>query len=105
MSGLAINPLLLETAGPAILETRAWLESYAGSKGPPIDLSQAAPPYAPPQQLLDRLSAAATSAELARYGAVPGEMALRAAYADHTSKLYCAAIAPENVSITGGCNQ
>ncbi len=32
-------------------------------------------------------------------------MALREAYADHTSKLYGAAIAPENISITGGCNQ
>ncbi len=95
----------METAGPAILETRAWLESYRGGKGPAIDLSQAAPPYAPPQQLLDRLSAAAASPELARYGAVPGEPALRAAYADHVSKLYGAAIEPDSISITGGCNQ
>jgi aspartate/methionine/tyrosine aminotransferase len=105
MSGLPINPLVLETAGPAILETRAWLESYDGSKGPPIDLSQAAPPYAPPQELLDHLSAAAASAELARYGAVPGELALRTAYAHQVSQLYGVNISPQHISITGGCNQ
>jgi len=105
MSGPAINPLVLATAGPAILETRAWLEQYDGSKGPPIDLSQAAPPYPPPQELLDRLSDAAGSGDIARYGPVPGELALRTAYAEHVSKLYGAAITHENISITGGCNQ
>ncbi len=105
MSGPSINSFVVETAGPAILETRAWLELYRGDKGPAIDLSQAAPPYAPPQQLLDHLSAAAASPELARYGAVPGEPALRAAYADHASQLYGAAIARDSICITGGCNQ
>src|SRR5947209_7983336 len=68
----SINPLIRATASPAILESRAWLAAYDGSKGPAIDLSQAAPPYAPPPALLARLAAAAQSPATALYGPVPG---------------------------------
>jgi aspartate/methionine/tyrosine aminotransferase len=100
-----INPQLQDTESPAILQTRAWLGAYAGSRGPIIDLSQAAPPYSPPGQLLERLAAAAGSAETAKYGPVPGEYDLRAAYASDVSKTYGADIDPLEVSITAGCNQ
>jgi aspartate/methionine/tyrosine aminotransferase len=100
-----VNSLVRDTASPAILDARAWLNEYNGSKGPPIDLSQAAPPYPPPQELVDRLSAAAGLAETAKYGPVPGEYQLRSAYADHTSRLYNATIKPSEISITAGCNQ
>jgi aspartate/methionine/tyrosine aminotransferase len=100
-----INPLVRATASPAILESRAWLAAYDGRKGPAIDLSQAAPPYAPPPELLARLGAAAQSPGNALYGAVPGEYDLRRVYAAHVSELYGAEVAPEQVSITAGCNQ
>ena len=100
-----INPLVSATASPAILESRAWLKAYDGSKGPAIDLSQAAPPYAPPPELLARLAAAAQSPAIALYGPVPGEYDLRQAYAAHVSDLYAAEISPDQVSITAGCNQ
>jgi aspartate/methionine/tyrosine aminotransferase len=100
-----INPLVKATASPAILESRAWLAAYDGSKGPAIDLSQAAPPYPPAPELLDRLGAAAHTASTALYGPVPGEYGLRSAYATHVSELYAAHIRPEQVSITAGCNQ
>ena len=63
----AINPLVAATASPAILESRAWLPTYDGRMGPAIDLSQAAPPYAPPPELLERL---------ARSGGIGGHGAL-----------------------------
>ncbi len=100
-----INPLVRATASPAILESRAWLAAYDGRKGPAIDLSQAAPPYAPPPELLARLAAAAQSPATALYGPVPGEHDLRSAYAAHVGELYGGEIAPAEVSITGGCNQ
>jgi aspartate/methionine/tyrosine aminotransferase len=100
-----INPAVSATASPAILESRAWLKAYDGGKGPAIDLSQAAPPYAPPPELLTRLAAAAQSPSIALYGPVPGEYGLRQAYAAHVSELYGAEISPEQVSITAGCNQ
>jgi aspartate/methionine/tyrosine aminotransferase len=100
-----INPLVSATASPAILESRAWLAAYDGSKGPAIDLSQAAPPYAPPPELLARLAVAAQSPSIALYGPVPGEYDLRQAYAAHVSDLYGAEILPEQISITAGCNQ
>jgi aspartate/methionine/tyrosine aminotransferase len=105
MTGPPINPLMRDTASPAILETRAWLEFYKGNKGPRLDLSQAAPPYPPTEELIDRLSAAAALGETARYGPVPGDYELRAAYAKHASKLYDTLITFEQISITAGCNQ
>lgn len=100
-----INPFVSETAFPAILEARTWLESYDGSKGLPLDLSQAAPPYAPPEGLLEQLGLAAEAATTARYGPVPGEEALRVTYAEQVSRLYNASIKPAEVSITSGANQ
>jgi aspartate/methionine/tyrosine aminotransferase len=105
MIGPRVNPLVRDTASPAILQARAWLDSYDANKAPRIDLSQAAPPYPPPQELIDRLSAAAGLAETARYGPVPGEYELRKAYAEHASRLYDTTIDLQEISITAGCNQ
>lgn len=99
------NPLVVSAAGPAILQAREWLTAYDGAFGPALDLSQAAAPYPPSSELLDRLSQAARLAEYSRYGPVPGEHALRASYARHVSDLYQAEMEPTCVSITSGCNQ
>ena len=93
------------TAFPAILEARRWLESYDGRKGIALDLSQAAPPYPPPDGLLEQLGTAAAAAANARYGPVPGEDALRSGYAEHVSRLYGASIHSDSISITSGANQ
>ena len=42
-----INPLVMATGSPAILESRTRLALYDGGQGPAIDLSQAAPPIRP----------------------------------------------------------
>jgi aspartate/methionine/tyrosine aminotransferase len=100
-----VNPLLVSVASPAIVEARAWLAAYEGERGPVFDLSQAAPPYPPSQELLDRLACAAADPEFSRYGPVAGETCLREAYADHVSKLYGTDLLPSGISITAGCNQ
>ena len=99
------NPLVDQTTSPAILEARTWLEAYEGSSGPVLDLSQAAPPYYPAQELVDRLSEAAALPETARYGPVQGELRLRLAYSRYASELYRSHIDTDRVAITAGCNQ
>jgi len=100
-----VNPLVMDTATPAIPEARGWLQSYDGAFGPAIDLSQAAPAHAPPEAMLAQLAQAAGDAEAARYGAILGDSDLREAYADHLHALYGGRIEADEVAITAGCNQ
>ena len=101
---LPINPHLRDVGSPPIPEAQGWLKRYDGAHGPVIDLSQAAPGYPPPPELLARLGAAAGSADATRYGPIAGDAALREAYAAHASELYGAAVEPGEVAITAGCN-
>ena len=101
---LPVNPLVGDTGTPPIPEAQAWLRRYDGTRGPAIDLSQAAPGYPPPPELLQRLAAAAGSAEATRYGPIAGDPALRDAYAAHVSDVYGGRIEPADVAITAGCN-
>jgi aspartate/methionine/tyrosine aminotransferase len=101
---LPVNPLVADTGTPPIPEAQAWLRRYDGARGPAIDLSQAAPGYPPPPELLERLAAAAGSAEATRYGPIAGDPALRDAYAAHVSEVYGGRIEPADVAITAGCN-
>lgn len=77
---------------------------YDGSSGPAIDLSQAAPGSPPPAALLERLAAAAGRPDVARYGAILGDAALREAYAAEVAALYGGDVGPADVAITAGCN-
>ena len=45
------------------------------------------------------------SATSTGYGPIEGDLALREAYATHVTALYGAALGPENIHITAGCNQ
>ncbi|TVR05858.1 MAG: aminotransferase [Salinarimonadaceae bacterium] len=101
----AMNPLVAALAPPPIPQAQGWAHAYDGSAGPLINLTQAAPGSAPHPDFLARLAEAAGSAEAARYGAIAGDTALREAYAADVAALYAAAIGPENVAITAGCNQ
>ena len=102
---LQLNPLLTLTASPPIPEAKLWAKRYDGAAGPLIDFSQAVPGYPPHPEMLRRMGEAAASREAASYGDITGDANLRSVYADHVSALYSAAIRPENVAITAGCNQ
>jgi aspartate/methionine/tyrosine aminotransferase len=80
------------------------MQRYDGSRGPPIDLSQAVPGAAPHRDLLRRLAESAGSAEGATYGPIAGDAALRQAHAEDLSRIYGGPIAPADVAITAGCN-
>lgn len=101
---LRINPDVADVGSPPIPEAQGWLRRYGGAHGPVIDLSQAAPGYPPPPELLQRLAAAAGSADATRYGPIAGDVALRGAYAAHVSDVYGAPVHPGEVAITAGCN-
>lgn len=100
----AVNPDLVDTGTPPIPAARAWMTRYDGCFGAAIDLSQAAPGSAPPAELLARLGAAAARPDIARYGAILGDMDLREAYAAEMAALYGGDVGPQDVAITAGCN-
>lgn len=100
----ALNPGVLDTGTPPIPAARAWMARYDGGFGPAIDLSQAAPGAPPPAGLLERLADAAGRAEVARYGPILGDDALRQAYAAELAALYGGDIGPQDVAVTAGCN-
>ncbi|MFC0409166.1 aminotransferase [Roseomonas elaeocarpi] len=100
----APSPRLLRTATPAIPAARRWAAAYGGGAGPALDLTQAVPGYPPHPELLERLAAAAARPANAGYGPIEGERALREALADDLSRSYGAAIGPDDVAITAGCN-
>jgi aspartate/methionine/tyrosine aminotransferase len=101
---LPLNVNVLDTGTPPIPAARAWMASYDGAAGPPIDLSQAAPGSPPPPALLDRLAAAAGRPDIARYGAILGDAPLREAYAEEVASLYGGDISAADIAITAGCN-
>ena len=100
----AANPLLAAVAAPPIPAAQAWKTDYAGGLGPMIDLSQAVPGTPPPEAFLERLGAAAATADATRYGSILGDMVLREAHAAETARLYGGAVTAQNVVITAGCN-
>lgn len=101
----AANPWLAATDAPPIPAAKAWAAAYDGAAGPFLDLSQAAPGEAPPASLLEALGAAAADPDTARYGPIAGEPALRRALADDMAAVYGAAVDPDTIAITSGCNQ
>ena len=100
-----LNPLVLDAGSPPIPQVQAWGRTYAGGRGPLIDLCQAVPGYAPPSALLDHLARAAAEPLNAKYGLIPGDTPFREAYAAHLSQLYGGPVSPDQVAITAGCNQ
>lgn len=100
-----INPLVADTATPPIPEAQDWLAAYDGRYGQPIDLAQAVPDYPPHRDLLAQLAKAAGDPASARYGAIAGDAALRAAYAGDVGAVYGADIGADDIAITAGCNQ
>ena len=100
-----LNPRLIDTGSPPIPEIQAWGRAYDGRHGGLMNLCQAVPAYPPPPEMLERLAAAAGSAEAAAYGPIQGDAALREAYAAHLRALYGGGCEARQVAITAGCNQ
>lgn len=99
------NPLVEKLSPPPVPSVLAWAKVYDGARGPLIDLSQAVPGYPAHPDMLKWLGEASASTAYTGYGAIEGEVELRAAYAAHVADLYRAAVTADNIHITSGCNQ
>jgi aspartate/methionine/tyrosine aminotransferase len=101
-----VNPLLSAVAVPPIAEAASWIKGRTFPPDRPlIDLCQAVPGYPPAESLTSHLAARIGEPAMARYTDILGLPALRQALADEAGAFYGAAIAPEQVAITAGCNQ
>ena len=72
---------------------------------PLLDLSQAAPPYPPAPEVVERVVEVARAPDGAAYTPVPGIPSLRRAIADELSRDYAGTVEPSDVVVTAGCNQ
>jgi aspartate/methionine/tyrosine aminotransferase len=72
---------------------------------PLLDLSQAAPPYPPAPEVVERVVEVARASDGAAYTPVPGIPPLRRAIADELSRDHAGAVEPSDVVVTAGCNQ
>jgi aspartate/methionine/tyrosine aminotransferase len=72
---------------------------------PLLDLSQAAPPYPPAPEVVERIVEVAHAPDGAAYTPVPGIPPLRRAIADELSRDYAGTVEPPDVVVTAGCNQ
>ena len=82
----------------------ALLDEYDGAR-PLLDLSQAAPPYPPAPEVVERVIEVAKAPDGARYTPVPGIPPLRGTIAEELSRGYAGTVEPSNVVVTAGCNQ
>ena len=72
---------------------------------PLLDLSQAAPPWPPAPEVVERIVEVATAPDGAGYTPVPGIPPLRRAIADELSRDYAGTVDTPDVVVTAGCNQ
>jgi len=101
-----VNPLLAAVAVPPIAEAASWIKGRVfPPERPLIDLCQAVPGYPPAAALTGHLAARIAEPAMARYTDILGLPALREALAEEAGGFYGAAIAPDQVAITAGCNQ
>ncbi|MEL7544423.1 MAG: aminotransferase [Pseudomonadota bacterium] len=105
MNAPAINPAIATMDVPPIPLVQSWARAYDGRAGALRDLSQAVPGYPPHPDLLDHLSKLAASPDLAGYGDIEGEPALRAAFAASQSEQLGVSLTADSIQITSGCNQ
>lgn len=104
---LPLNPALAATLAPPVMEARRWL---AETTLPPglalLNLSQAAPVDPPPLPMREAMARAILDdASVHLYGPVLGASAVREALAARNSAIYGAAIRPEQIGLTSGCNE
>lgn len=104
---MMMNPAVLHTEAPPVMEARRWLDGVHFSPDRPlINISQAAPVDLPPLALRQAIAdAALNNPDAHLYGAVLGLGALRAEIALQWSTSYGGTVTPAHVAITQGCNQ
>lgn len=101
-----VNELLAGVAEPAIAEAQSWIAGRTFPKDKPlIDVCQAVPGYPPPAALTDHLARLVTEPATSRYTDICGLPKLRKSLAADMNAFYGAAVKPEQVMITAGCNQ
>ncbi|MBU3030501.1 aminotransferase [Paracoccus marinaquae] len=102
-----LNPALLATFPPPVMEARRWLQDVSFPPDRPlINVSQAAPVDPPPEALRQAIAEAALSRPEAHlYGPVLGNPDLREAVAAAFSAAYGGPVGAGQVAITQGCNQ
>lgn len=88
----------------AALALAAERDPARDAEHPLLDLSQAAPPYPPAPEVVERVTAFAAEGGTG-YAPVPGIPALRAAIAGELSADYAGGVTPDDVVVTAGCNQ
>ncbi len=95
------------TFAPPVMEARRWLEGVDFPVDRPlINVSQAAPVDPPPLALRKAMAEFAVTQDSAHlYGPVLGNSDLRAELAAQIGQHYDAAVSPNQVAITSGCNQ
>lgn len=100
-----MNPNLLATQPPPVMEARRWL-AEAPPDLPLLNVSQAAPVDPPPGPLRREIARIALEeADAHLYGPVLGLPDLRAQLAADWSRGYGADLSDRDVAITSGCNQ
>ena len=102
-----VNPNILATDAPAIVEAFRWLaEAKISDDKPLINVSQAAP-VAAPHEDLRRFMAETVMNDVTShlYGPDLGLPALRAELAAQTGAHYGGQVSADQVAITAGCNQ
>ncbi|NYS24087.1 aminotransferase [Rhodobacteraceae bacterium 2376] len=101
-----MNPALVASFAPPVMEARGWLEGVAFAPDRPLlNLSQAAPVDPPPAPLRAAMAEAMEDAQTHLYGPVLGMPELREALAARTAAIYGGAVSVGQVAITSGCNQ
>ncbi|WP_179380400.1 aminotransferase [Jannaschia marina] len=102
-----LNPHLVATFPPPVMEARRWIEgAIFPADRPLLNLSQAAPADPPPEALRRAMAEIVLQDPSAHmYGAVLGLPELRERVASETERLYGGAVTPAQVAITSGCNQ
>lgn len=102
----AVNPLVAAVEAPPIAEAWSWIDGLAfPPERPLIDVAQALPGYPADEGLRAYLAEKVREPATGGYTAITGVPALSAAYAADLADFYGAAIAPNDVMITAGCNQ
>ncbi|WP_243653853.1 aminotransferase [Pseudonocardia endophytica] len=99
-----MSPRAVSGIDSPIGAAKALLARWPGG-GTLLDLSQAAPPWPAPAEIVDHVRDVAREDRLSGYTPVPGIPKLRSAVADELSRDYAGAVEPGDVVVTAGCNQ
>ena len=90
---------------PPVTTVKDWRATYDKSKGPLIDMSQAAPGYQPHPAIINSMMAALQDPATLSYGPGRGDESFVEAYAHHSSSIYQSLVGKEDIQVTSGCNQ